>query len=608
MPTLVVQYPTGHKASIDVPLNKPLIKALEIACARRSLDPSKHIFIHNRRPVDLTVTFRYSGLVNNAAVDLILDEDKRTTQTDLAAEIRLCFRLDSGQRVLWSGRPSLPLWSILTELASNSAEIKNLISEEGKEAVGPLGVIFLQEQIIGRMNLEATNPAELGILRGSALLQLQQFPPGHPIPSTPAAPISGVAKTTEPFETHSDGGDVINPTEIALETLPPDSNDQDCMEHVTVPFRKPEGTSDVHFETEFVSPYSVFAERPTQSVFGQPEGCDVDHQTQKEPETLGDLLGISLEPGMESMGAASQSESNVQFDQFKPVIERAASLIQLYVLMFELLDLSRSDIGQACLSHSRLQYFFSSDDDMYSVNLNVDRECIAFRLAPITQTTSTEDVPDEFFELTEADLRNILQAYRNEWASNQPLQTAAMRKSAREQLYRKYPRAIIQFHWSDGVVLQACFHPREHVSELYHFIQENMRYPQTELQLYTTPPKTFLKNKDETLIEANLVPMTKVYISPQSLKAEEARPTFLYQAVPPPLVACTLTIPKFKLCCRMQPLTSQSATQSQTGSTTSTRAPVTSNANSETCSLQPKWLKLGTANRSALDDSPVPVD
>lgn len=561
MPTLVVQYPTGHKASIDVPPNKPLIKALEIACARRSLDPSKHIFIHNRRPVDLTVTFRYSGLVNNAAVDLILDEDKRTTQTDLAAEIRLCFRLDSGQRVLWSGRPSLSLWSILTELASNSAEIKNLISEEGKEAVGPLGVIFLQEQIIGRMNLEATNPAELGILRGSALLQLQQFPPGHPIPSTPAAPLSGVPKTTEPVETHSDGGDVINPTEIALETLPPESNDQDCMEHVTVPFRKPEGTSDVHFETEFVSPYSVFAERPTQSIFGQPEGCDVDHQTQKEPETLGALLGISLEPGMESMGEASQSESNVQFDQFKFPEETAGVDLRLK----------------------------NSDDDMYSVNLNVDRECIAFRLAPITQTTSTEDVPDEFFELTEADLRNILQAYRNEWASNQPLQTAAMRKSAREQLYRKYPRAIIQFHWSDGVVLQACFHPREHVSELYYFIQENMRYPQTELQLYTTPPKTFLKNKDETLIEANLVPMTKVYISPQSLKAEEAlQPELISDATTANMLRAREVVTNW-----MQPLTSQSATQSQTGSTTSTRAPVTSNANSETCSLQPKWIKLG---------------
>ncbi|TGZ61766.1 hypothetical protein CRM22_007828 [Opisthorchis felineus] len=559
MPTLVVQYPTGHKASIEVPPNKPLIKALEIACARRSLDPSKHIFIHNRRPVDLTVTFRYSGLVNNAAVDLILDENKHTAQTDLAEEVRLCFRLDGGQRVLWSGRPSLSLWSILAELASNSAEIKNLISEEDEEAVGPLGVIFLQEQIIGRMNLEVTNPAELGILRGSALLQLQRFPPGHPIPSTPAAPVSGTAKTAEPVETQSDGGDNFNPTEMALETPPPGSNDQDCLEHVTMPLLKPEGTPDIHFEKEFVSPYSVFAERPTQSVFGQPEECDVDHQTQNEPETLGALLGISLEPGVEPMGVTSQSEPNVQLDQFKFPEETAG------------VDL-------------RIQ---SSDDDMYSVNLNVDRECIAFRLAPITQITSTEDVPDEFFELTEADLRNILQAYRSEWASNQPLQTAAMRKSAREQLYRKYPRAIIQFHWSDGVVLQACFHPREHVSELYHFIQENMRCSQTELQLYTTPPKTFLKNKDETLIEANLVPMTKVYISPQSLKAEEVlRPELISDATTANMRSAREVVTNW-----MQPLTSQSA-QSQTGRTTATRAPVTSNSSSEACSLQPKWLKL----------------
>ncbi|KAF5402977.1 hypothetical protein PHET_03059, partial [Paragonimus heterotremus] len=116
---------------------------------------------------------------------------------------------------------------------------------------------------------------------------------------------------------------------------------------------------------------------------------------------------------------------------------------------------------------------------------------------------TSDDIPDEFFNHTEEDIRNILRAYRSEWTNGQPLQTAAMRKSVRDQMYRKYPRAIIQFHWSDGVVVQACFDPRERVPSLYQFVKGIIQFPETEFQLYTTPPKFVLKDKTVNLIDVS---------------------------------------------------------------------------------------------------------
>ncbi|KAF5395416.1 hypothetical protein PHET_12105 [Paragonimus heterotremus] len=98
-----------------------VFQALEAACLQRSLDPSKHSFIHKRRPVDLSATFRFSGLVNNACVDLVPNENDCGTQ-DESTEIRVCFRLDMGQRFVWIGCSHSSLWSILNDLATAHPE------------------------------------------------------------------------------------------------------------------------------------------------------------------------------------------------------------------------------------------------------------------------------------------------------------------------------------------------------------------------------------------------------------------------------------------------------------------------------------------------------
>ncbi|KAA3676038.1 uncharacterized protein DEA37_0004339, partial [Paragonimus westermani] len=81
---------------------------------------------HKRHPVDLSVTFRFSGLVNNACVDLVPIDSVSGTH-DESAEIRVCFRLGTGQRFVWIGCSRSSLWSILNDMAKAHPEIAQFI-------------------------------------------------------------------------------------------------------------------------------------------------------------------------------------------------------------------------------------------------------------------------------------------------------------------------------------------------------------------------------------------------------------------------------------------------------------------------------------------------
>ncbi|KAA3676039.1 uncharacterized protein DEA37_0004340, partial [Paragonimus westermani] len=314
----------------------------------------------------------------------------------------------------------------------------------------------LFEIVIGAENLRTTSPADLGILRGSALLQLHRLSSGLSVTSstTSTPDVQPATTVSTPPLHHSPPS-----PKLGRSTSVHDDQDEPMQIHLN-----PLPPIDPENENQFVSPFSIFAERPIQSAFGQPEQPpNYQHPSSDQPKTLGALLGISLDPSSSNDCTVQPSSVVHQFVDFKFPSETVG------------MDLRTND----------------SDGDVFSNEHKVNRESVAFRLVRARSNTLSggggaqisDDIPDEFFSHTEEDIRNILRAYRSEWTNGQPLQTAAMRKSVRDQMYRKYPRAIIQFHWSDGVVIQACFDPREPVSALYQFIKEIIQCPEADFQL-----------------------------------------------------------------------------------------------------------------------------
>ncbi|TNN16776.1 Tether containing UBX domain for GLUT4 isoform 1 [Schistosoma japonicum] len=510
MPYLNIRYPAGHIVTIKISKSAALVQVLKRACEIENLEFSKCSLSHNHCPIDLFQSFSLSGLANHSDLELMHSSDSDGNQST----VRICFRLDNGQRLEWSGCSDSPIWSILECLASNNSSVADMLSSEHNSSSGDgcPAVIYFQNKVIGESNLRAITLANLGIHRSSALLQLTivprtsesmsckidtacegtehitalNIPMSHETNretcETDDITVSEYQKTVKPSSSYSN--------EPLLETL---SNNNDSAHSSNIPSQTWTDESTV---SGFVSPFSVFADRPSISAFenvGQFGSTHRQTEQNQQPRTLGEILGVSLQTSSQFHVNNAQL-STYPFSEFKfPVNTEGQNL-------------------NAKISSSVCE--ISTDDSF-------DRELVIFR-RPSNMSSKRpvgDDLPDEFFEHTEEDIRKLLRFYHNEWTENKPFQTSAMRSEARHQYYTKYSRAVVQFHWVDNFVIQACFMPNEKVSALYQFIRDLHRFD-CDFELYTTPPKLFLSDKTITLIEADLVPLSRVFYHPSETLAE----------------------------------------------------------------------------------------
>ncbi|CAH8608759.1 unnamed protein product [Heterobilharzia americana] len=566
MPALGIRHPSGHKVTVELSPSAPLIQALEKACRMRGLDPSKYRLSHNGHPVDLSQSFRLSGLVNHADLELVLSDTRDQHQSI----VRICFRFDNGQRVEWSGSSDTFIWSVLEQLAPNNSRIEEIMSSDLiTSGISCPAVIYFQEKVVGEASLRTTTLANLGIIRGSALLQLDTVPC-----TSKTDPSSQYCASIESSKiiTSKDGNIVENmeldtPMHQDISNKDTHTTDKNILEsriNSASPHfgnAKPQLAtssnqvieSDHDYDnlnnipeitpmdestfTGFVSPFSVFADRPSTSAFanvGQIETRDPPGEQNKQPRT-----------------------------EFK---------------------------FPAQTEGENLNSKVSNPDEESPGDSTVDREVVIFRRSDnvLSGKDVTEDLPDEFFEHTEEDVRRLLRSYHNEWASSEPLQTAAMRSEAHRKYYTRYSRAVIQFHWIDSIIVQACFSPSDKVSELYGFLRGLHRNAKYNFQLYTTPPKLFLSDKNITLVEANLVPLSKVFYDPIETRAEDVLlPDVLEKITEGNFAKAQSIVSKW-----MTNLKSRlSEPSSSSGRRQSARREPEQRV-SDSCSL-PKWLRLG---------------
>lgn len=107
----------------------------------------------------------------------------------------------------------------------------------------------------------------------------------------------------------------------------------------------------------------------------------------------------------------------------------------------------------------------------------------------------SEDLPDDFFDLTIDDARKILRDVKKRRfeMDNTMLKTAALRnleesKKQMRQLNR-YKKAIIRIQFPDRTVLQGTFAPSDKVSEVMDFVREYL--DNKHLDFYVCMSKLF---------------------------------------------------------------------------------------------------------------------
>ncbi|KAM3171788.1 hypothetical protein ACTXT7_015897 [Hymenolepis weldensis] len=542
MTSLSVRYPTGHLNNIPVVPTEPLIKVLEAACAKKSLDPKLHKLVHNRRTLDLSVPFRFSGLANRATLELVPCD--QTTVTN--SKVQIGVRLQDGYRTEWNGMSNSTIWSVLESLASEDQRIAGMLVTS--DDLVPT-VMYLQNYFGGEEILRDTTLNSLAI-RDSALFQLMKRPAPPPITKKESKTysVSPTSDAPKPTESKAESEQSTPPRRKSSREPSSEASVETSVEEARLlqpsqgAFQQQQNLSQGESALSF-EPFSIFGNTPKRSMFGT-DNEPKAHNQRKRSMTIGEMLGISLEP--DSRTSSSEAAVSPQLREFKNwgdfiaaqsnkafvetwlrdfpeeftelALHMSLALRDRNLDIFIMFNTSKSTKGSfPCETEGQnlMDPEDGSEENETARARPCDREEKIFgkEMDTTTATTSqddTDELPDQYFELSRAELQRILADLRKVAGKDVLLgEQTAQKRAAQSKVLRFFPRCVVRFIWSDNIVLQAF-------SALYDFVRERLADQGLSFYLFTAPPRVVLSNMTETLFKSKLHPSAKIYFSVKS--------------------------------------------------------------------------------------------
>ncbi|XP_028675046.2 tether containing UBX domain for GLUT4 [Erpetoichthys calabaricus] len=140
---------------------------------------------------------------------------------------------------------------------------------------------------------------------------------------------------------------------------------------------------------------------------------------------------------------------------------------------------------------------------------SVDRMAVVYHMDDEKQhpkkMSVSDDLPDEFFEITVDDVRKRFAQLKSErqLLEEAPLLTKATRESKMREKLIRYPKIIVRVQFPDRHVLQGFFRPLETVGALEEFIKEHLNNPGLSFYLFVAPPKLVLDDPAATLFKVS---------------------------------------------------------------------------------------------------------
>ncbi|KAF4521683.1 hypothetical protein B566_EDAN009147 [Ephemera danica] len=178
---VVVLTTHGRRVNIKVQPDTTLMKILEDVCNKFDFSVEDYDLKHHNKILDLTILMRFSGLPNNAGLEMCAAVKKRTESS-----VIVLVQLENGTRLTGHFVPSDSMWQVLSTLCN----------EELSAMESPV-VIFTRTEINGEEKLKATSLRSLGLTGGRAMFRLlnrteeqlrQQANVSAPLPRLPPPP------------------------------------------------------------------------------------------------------------------------------------------------------------------------------------------------------------------------------------------------------------------------------------------------------------------------------------------------------------------------------------------------------------------------------------
>ncbi|XP_064595711.1 tether containing UBX domain for GLUT4-like [Liolophura sinensis] len=552
--SIQVLCPNGRRQTVKVTPSTTLLQALEEVCKKQNFLPAEdYNLVHGRKVVDLTLTFRYANLPNNAKLELV-----KAAQTRAVSDVVIALQLENGERLQHQFSPNITLWQILEhfEEQKNSCQERRLsyVDTSVQPPLHPV-CIYLGEETVGEFALRETTLKALGLTGGRAIVRLIHR----------AVDDLTIAKSIEEIEKQ-------RAKQARLEAAVAKHQNTNSCEMPIPAINTPEPLSGVASDTNRSVPSGARAEAPASQVqkearcesFGASRSAEPMEIDVPSVGTSG-VRSVQSQPvdkaspsggGAEAAGAALSSLENIPGVQvFRPSDfqdltpqeqEIARRLAQRLMPQLGLVPSSSQAQPLPVMQAQPFQAFKFPEETkgktLYHNELSdvkkeefqpCERESVLFSAdEPRSPRLSDEALPDDFFEVTVADVKILLSSYQKnlEAMDDQPLQTQAMRRNEAIQRLNKYQRVVIRIQFPDKWILQALFRPRETVFAVQKFVKEHLEDKSIPFHLYTSPPKQVLKDITKNLLEAKLVPATVIYFSSEVKKDHYLSKAVLHEA------------------------------------------------------------------------------
>lgn len=157
--------PDGHRITVKINRQTPLLTILEDACSKRKLDPAKHALKkENDRPhvpnLDTSLTVNFAGLPNHCKLEVVPCEN----QTSAAQKVKIALQLEHGGRVIGE-------YSSEDTLDKIYEKAKEKVEGNIPEKSVPV-IIYVRQELVGIESFSETSLKKLGLTGGSAVLRL----------------------------------------------------------------------------------------------------------------------------------------------------------------------------------------------------------------------------------------------------------------------------------------------------------------------------------------------------------------------------------------------------------------------------------------------------
>lgn len=441
--------PNGRRQKVKVNPSMTILQVLQTVCEKQGYDHAEYDLKHLQKVLNVTSMMRFLNLANNAKLEMI-----KCIKTRPASSVTVALQLEDGSRLQHQFDPNTTLTNLLNHFQQKS---KNDTTKE--EAL----CVYMRNEYKGAQTMESTTLKSMGISGGRAAIRLLY----RKIEETEASSSVKAKQTTSSLtDDMKFTSDIAEPNEkkIKLEVVPSVKSNDKSHE------RELSGSSTLQQTALGPPPRSIFPENET-----MPERSSIFPATTVEP----------VEPKI----AAVENEfadfqfpetSNGNMEDEDPAIDP---------------KLMRTEV---------------------KLSMPCERRAILYSINSSEETTSTtEELDDKFFEVTIDDLRTRLTDLKSENKAKEKamLLTKTSRQRLELEKLANFKKIPIRFQFPDKTVLQGFFRPLETVKIVDEFLSEYLSDEIKSYEIFTTPPKFILKDRQQTLHKAKLFPAALIHVS-----------------------------------------------------------------------------------------------